>query len=135
MKYLSLLLVLIIYCSASSCNKGKLPPSDSIVGQWRWVKSVGGIGGFTLTPKTEGFEQKWMFNADSTFKFYRKDTVALNGRFSITRNYKTSAGESFDVIKIPGSWSDQAYVIRNDSLFFLDIFISDGFNSTYVRIK
>jgi hypothetical protein len=135
MKYFSLLLVVMVYCSVSSCNKEKLPPSDSIVGEWRWVKSVGGIGGFTLTPKTEGFTQKWVFNADSTCKFYHKDTVAINGKFSIKRNYKTSAGETFDLMNTTGSGSDQAFVIRNDLLFFSDIFISDGFGSTYVRIK
>lgn len=134
MKYFILLMAVFTLCSVSSCNKEKMLTSDSIVGEWRWVKSVGGIGGFTLTPKTEGFTQKWVFNADSTCKFYHKDTVAINGKFSIKHNYKTSAGETFDLIKT-GSWTESAFTIRNDSLFFSDIFISDGFNSTYVRIK
>jgi hypothetical protein len=108
--------------------------SDSIVGEWRWVKSVGGIAGATLTPKTVGYTQKWVFNADSTCKFYSKDTVALSGKFSVIRNYKTSAGETFDLINT-GDQISNAFTIRNDSLFFRSIFISDGFDAAYVRIK
>ncbi|WPU95338.1 hypothetical protein SNE25_07345 [Mucilaginibacter sabulilitoris] len=134
MKYFVLLITVCALCSVSSCNKEKLPHSDSIVGEWRWVKSVGGIGGFTLTPKTEGFTQKWVFNADSTFKSFKNDSLTIQGKFSIVRNYKYSESETVDVLKW-GNSIDDSFVIRNDTLFTNNIFISDGFGSTYVRIK
>lgn len=133
-KYFFLLMTVCTLCSVSSCNKEKMPTSNSIVGEWRWVKSVGGFAGATLTPKTEGRSQKWVFNADSTCKFYSRDTIALSGKFSIKRNYKTSAGETLDLLRT-GSWTESALTIRNDTLFLREIFISDGFNNTYVRIK
>ena len=120
-------------CSASTCNKDKLPASTSIMGQWRWVKSVGGIGGFTSTPQRSGFAQRYQFNDDSTFRFYRKDTVAMQGKFSIVRNYKYG-NSTIDVLKT-GSSFDQSLLIRNDTLFLYDISISDGYSSTYVRVK
>jgi len=133
MKHFLLMLLALTLCSASSCNKGKLPASKSIMGQWRWVKSVGGIGGFTTTPQSAGFTQRYQFNDDSTFRFFRKDTIAMQGKFSIVRNYKYGSS-TIDVFKTGNSF-DQSLLIRNDTLFLYDISISDGYNNTYVRIK
>ena len=118
------MLIAFTLCSASSCNKDKLPASTSIVGQWRWVKSVGGIGGFTTTPQSAGFTQRYQFNDDSTFRFFRKDTVAMQGKFSIVRNYKYG-NSTIDILKTGNSF-DQSLLIRNDTLFLYDISISDG---------
>jgi hypothetical protein len=134
MKQFLLMLIALILCSASSCNKGKLPTSTSIMGQWRWVKSVGGIGGFTSSPQSSGFTQRYQFNDDSTFRFYRKDTVAAQGKFSIVRNYQYG-NSTIDVLKTSNSSFDQSLLIRNDTLYLYDISISDGYNNTYVRVK
>lgn len=133
MKHFLLMLVALALCSASSCNKGKLPASTSIMGQWRWVKSTGGIGGFTSTPQSAGFTQRYQFSTDSTFHFFRKDTVAMQGKFSIVRNYKYG-NSVIDVFKTGNSY-DQSLLIRNDTLFLYDISISDGYSNTYVRVK
>lgn len=58
----------------------------------------------------------------------------LSGKFSINRNYKYSATETIDLLKINDLQAD-AFIIRNDTLFLNDVFISDGFNSVYVRVK
>ncbi|MEZ2334215.1 hypothetical protein AB6735_01220 [Mucilaginibacter sp. RCC_168] len=133
MKQFLLMLIALTLCGASSCKKDKLPTSTSVMGQWRWVKSTGGIGGFTITPQSAGFTQRYQFNDDSTFRFYRKDTVAMQGKFSIIRNYKYG-GTTIDVFKT-GNRFDQSLLIRNDTLYLYDISISDGYNNTYVRIK
>ncbi|NOW98874.1 hypothetical protein [Mucilaginibacter sp. SG564] len=134
MKQFFLMITALILCSASACNKGKLPASTSVMGQWRWVKSVGGIGGFTITPQSSGFTQRYQFNDDSTFRFYRKDTVAAQGKFSIVRNIKSNP-QPIDVLKTGGNGFDQSLLIRNDTLYLHDIDIADGYGSIYVRIK
>ena len=134
MKYFILLMTVCTLCSVSSCNKEKMPTSDSIVGEWRWVKSVGGIAGVTITPQSAGYNQRREFNADSTFKSFKNDSLTIQGKFSIVRNYKYSESETVDVLKW-GTAVDDSFVIRNDTLFINNIFISDGFGSTYVRIK
>ncbi|MDN3582147.1 hypothetical protein [Mucilaginibacter flavus] len=136
MRYFILLFVALVLCSVSSCNKNGLPgpSSTQITGSWRWVKSVGGIGGFTLTPKTEGFNQTLAFASDSTFKLYKNDAVQLSGKFSITRNYKYTPTQNLDLIKI-NNQTAMAFIIRNDTLYQNDIFIADGFSTVYVRVK
>lgn len=111
-----------------------MPTSTSIIGKWRWVKSVGGIAGMTITPQSTGYNLSEEFKADSTFKRFKNDSLIAQGKFSIVRNYKYTSTETIDVLKTGGP-DDQAFVIRNDSLFVSDIFISDGFNTTYVRVK
>jgi hypothetical protein len=136
MRYFILLFAALVLCSVSSCNKNGSPGpiSTQITGSWRWVKSVGGIGGFTLTPQTEGFKQTQVYEADSSFKLYKNDTPLVSGKFSVTRNYKYSPTENLDLLKI-NDQTPLAFIIRNDTLYQNDVFISDGFSSVYVRVK
>ncbi|MGF7042220.1 hypothetical protein [Mucilaginibacter lappiensis] len=134
MKCFTLIFAMITLCSVSSCNKDKMPTSTSIIGKWRWVKSVGGIAGSTVTPQSTGYNLSEEFKADSTFKRFKNDSLIAQGKFSIVRNYKYASTETIDVLKTGGP-DDLAFVIRNDSLFVSDIFISDGFNTAYVRVK
>jgi hypothetical protein len=134
MKCFILIFAMITLCSVSSCNKDKMPTSTSIIGKWRWVKSVGGIAGSTVTPQSTGYNLSEEFKADSTFKRFKNDSLITQGKFSIVRNYKYTSTETIDVLKT-GGLDDLAFVIRNDSLFVSDIFISDGFNTAYVRVK
>lgn len=133
MKYFSLLFVVVIYCSVGSCNKEALPGSISIIGKWRWVKTTGGFAGRTTTPQSTGYTQRYLFNADSTFKNFKNDSLSSQGKFSLVKGYK-HGDQTYDVIKT-GKGYDQSYVVRNDTLFLNDTFISDGFFSTYVRLK
>lgn len=134
MKYFSLIIAIIIFSSVSSCNKGGLPQPDSIIGKWRWVKSVGGIAGMTITPQKAGYTLTHEFKADSTIKILKNDSLITDARFSIIRNYKYGDNQKINVLKIADE-HQMSFSIKNDTLFTFDIFISDGFGSTYVRIR
>lgn len=134
MKYFSVVIALIIFSSVSSCNKGGLPQPDSIIGKWRWVKSVGGIAGLTITPQTSGYTLTHEFKADSTIKILKNDSLITDTRFSITRNYKYGDNQNINVLKIADS-HQMEFHIKNDTLFTNDIFISDGFGSAFVKVK
>lgn len=137
MKRITLILITALVCSISACTKNNDPGPDNpnIEGKWRWVKSIGGIGGFTLTPKSTGYNYRFEFGADSTFKDFRNDSLLVQSSFHITKNYKYSSTQTVDLLKIESSWSPVGYTIRHDTLYFDDLFIDDGFNSVYVRIK
>jgi hypothetical protein len=140
MKRIVLIFIGALVCSISACTKNDDPgPGNSnIVGKWRWVKSVGGIGGFTLTPKSTGYNFRDEFYADSTFKRIKNDTLLVNGNFRTNKNYKVIPTGTVDLLLLTGPALDSApvsYLIRHDTLYRNDIFISDGFNSVYVRIK
>jgi hypothetical protein len=128
-----LTLATFIIVGLSACKKDKQTPSDAITGQWRWVKSVGGIGGLTITPQSTGYNFRDEFYADSTFKRFENDSLIAQQRFSITRDFQYTPSEKIDVLKT-GTFS-QSIIIRNDTLYMVDLYISDGFADTYVRIK
>jgi hypothetical protein len=134
MKYFILTSVVFVLCSFSTCNKKDQPGPVSIIGKWRWVKSIGGFAGKTTTPQTAGYSMREEFSADSTFKNYKNDSLIAQGSFSIIKNYKYADDQTINVLKLHDGGS-QSFLIRNDTLLVNDIFMSDGFGSTYVRVK
>ena len=139
MKRIILILIATLVCSITACDKNDPGPGNpSIVGKWRWAKSVGGIGGFTSTPKSVGYTLQNDFYADSTFKRFRNDTTLFSANFRTTKNYKLSATETANLLSIYGPAVDAipvAYLIRHDTLYLNNLYIADGENSVYVRIK
>ena len=117
----------------SSCKKDSPQPSLSIMGKWRWVQSVGGIGGFTLTPKSTGNNFRDEYYPDSTFKRFENDLLISQDRFSIIKNYNYTPSQKIGVLSI-GS-SRRSIFISHDTLYMGDLFINDGFGDTYVRMK
>lgn len=140
MKNILLLISAIALCSITACNKGDIPGagSNSIIGKWRWVKSVGGIGGFTVTPQSSGYTIRNEFYADSSFKRFQNDSLQINARFRTTANYKYTPTETADILLITGPALDTrpvSYLIRHDTLYLNEIYIADGYNEVYVRMK
>lgn len=138
MKYFTLVIAALLLCSVSSCHKDGSPgpASTSIVGRWRWVKSVGGIAGMTITPQSAGYNLTQVYGANNTFKLYKNDSLELQSKYSIIRNFKYET-QTIDLLKIDNNESNRAdFTIRNDTLYSSNgLFISDGFSSVYVRIK
>lgn len=126
-------LLALIVLGAISCKKSTQLPSNSLIGKWRWVKSVGGIAGLTLTPQSTGNNFRDEFYADSSYKRFENDSLLIQGSFSIIKGYNYTPTEKVDVLKT-GDWRRSIY-IKNDTLYLNDLFISDGFGDTYVRIK
>lgn len=139
MKNFLLIVSAIVLCSITACNKGNLPgPGNNIVGKWRWVQSIGGIGGFTITPQSSGYTIRNEFYADSSFKRFKNDSLLISGNFRTIKNYKYSPTQTVDILSISGPALDThpvSYLIRNDTLYLNDIYIVDGYNDVYVRVK
>lgn len=137
MKRITLILISALSCAIGACTKNNDPGpgNPNIVGSWRWVKSVGGIGGTTVTPESSGYIYRFEFGADSVFKDYRNGKLLKQAKYHINKNYKYTPTQTVDLLKIDSNLSPVAYVVRHDSLFFDDIFIADGFSSVYVRVK
>lgn len=140
MKRIILIFIAALGCSITACDKNNDPGpgNPSIVGKWRWVKSVGGIGGFTSTPKSVGYNLQNDFYADSTFKRFKNDSLLVSANFRTTKNYKLSTTETVDLLSINGPTVDSTptgYLVRHDTLYLNNLYIADGENSVYVRIK
>lgn len=65
--------------SADAC----LPGRDPLFGEWEWVSSTGGFAGWTLTPESQGYTQSACFRSDSTFVFYKSDSLIAYGTFEL----------------------------------------------------
>ncbi len=61
------------------------PNEDGLRGTWHWQRSVGGFAGWTLTPDSEGYTQRLRLGPGAQFAFYRADTLAARGTFSIVQ--------------------------------------------------
>ncbi len=67
-------LMVVIQCGSPTKPLGE----KTILGDWRWENSTGGIAGTTRTPETEGYQFKITFNNDSTFIRTVKDSSGLS---------------------------------------------------------
>ena len=90
----------------------------------------------TVTPANNGFNLTQVYGANSTFKLYKNDSLELQSKYSIIRNFKYET-QTIDLLKIGDGESNRAdFTIRNDTLYTSNaLFISDGFNNVYVRVK
>ena len=61
------------------------PTENGLRGTWHWQRSVGGFAGWTLTPASEGYTQRLRLGPGADFAFYRADTLAARGTFSIVQ--------------------------------------------------
>jgi hypothetical protein len=103
-----------------------------LFGQWKWVKSVGGIAGVELTPPPE---QHLAFGPDGTVARYRDGTLVLSTNYTIVREVQPLFGpDTLDVIHYSGSSLSQAFTIQHASLILSDQCI-DCFVHLYTRIR
>lgn len=121
----------------SGCDKSTNPPEDNeFIGNWRWIRSSGGIAGVTITPETEGYDQFLYVTSDSTYSLQRIDTsgstVTYNGNYYITYEPIWNVNDTGKVIYM-GSNQRSTLTISNDSLRIGEI-CNDCWLYEYVRL-
>lgn len=95
---------------------------QSIIGEWEWVESSGGIAGVTLIPETVGYTKTYDFNSDSTLSVYRNDTLVNKSGFHLKD----------DTLDIDGENIRQVVEFKTDRLILRDLCV-DCFTNTYER--
>jgi phosphoglycerol transferase MdoB-like AlkP superfamily enzyme len=97
---------------------------------------LAGGAGMTATPASDGYNLTQVYDANSTFKLYKNDSLELQSKYSIIRNFKYQT-QTIDLLRIGDDESNKTdFTIRNDTLYASNmLFISDGFSSVYVRVK
>jgi len=105
-----------------------------IFGSWGWVQSVGGIGGWTLTPPPYA---RVVFGTDGTFVYYRADTLVASTTYRIVREVVPFFGsETLNIIHYgdPNRFMPQAFTVVNDSLILNDLCI-DCYTHLYRKVQ
>ena len=80
-------LLLLMACKKEvDCEK---PPG--LKGEWIWVKSVGGFGGWTETPETNKATKTLKID-DALFREYRNDSLVFQSKYTLGVSDKTLVG-------------------------------------------
>ncbi|MFZ1297763.1 MAG: hypothetical protein WAT16_06945, partial [Saprospiraceae bacterium] len=76
----------IFLLSLNSCqNENNIDLAEQILGVWNWEKSVGGIGGWTLTPQSENYT-KTLYISSNTIKEYQDDKLQFSTTYELKIN-------------------------------------------------
>ena len=137
-QYFRLLIIIVIsvaWVIPAGCGK-KLVKSEfkhPIVGKWRWVESVGGIGGVRLTPESVGYTKTHIFQGDLTFLGYKNDALIITAKYSITKKLVWDKYMA-EVLQVEGQIEKIIGFQGNDTLGLGD-HVVDGFGHLFVRMK
>ena len=132
---------------AASCNSTPSEPGgtveDSIIGDWTWVRSVGGLQGGEYTPATNGYNEYNSFRKNGVMEVLRvPDTMYHASRtltYGITRRYypMTQDTQYFLLMKeYPASQGYESLLEFHgkDTVVIGDDF-ADGLRAEWVRVK
>ena len=128
-------LVLIVIVFYVGCKKDEsYVSSSSIIGEWSWISTCGGIAGICYTPKSTNQRINLVFTVDSMYKSIRNDTIKDSGRFHVYKVISADKKDTSNVLQY-GSAS-QTFLIIRDSLYFpAGALCFDCFGSNYKRIR
>lgn len=151
MKKLTLILFTVMALMVQSCDEW--PPGHgggngggngkpSIVGDWRWISSEGGIFPMVYTPDNQGFEAKLKLHADKSYNFAQTSGLEDFGSYFVgkyndreTLKLETASMRPQDIVSVarPG---DENYIefFGKDTLVLSGVG-ADMLTYTYVRVK
>ncbi len=94
------LLILFTFAfSLISCRKDEI--STPLVGEWKWVKSTGGIAGIT-TESDEKNQRTITFSSDGNYKMIINNTLAANQKYTLIEAKSIFTGEIAKMIQFEG---------------------------------
>lgn len=116
--------------SLVSCKKDDdCKTAIGINGKWRWVKSVGGIGGNTFTPGTEK-KTKVLRIDDFVFREFTDGAVSFESSYQLEVRQDTVWGTNKFIVFENGG--EQAAIIDENELMLIDLCF-DCFTDYYER--
>jgi hypothetical protein len=132
-----LILAAILGIIFSSCHKENLNSnySKSIVGEWNWISSTGGISGIKYTPETEGEKRIISFDSDSVFRLYANDTLKIESKYHLIILPSTDGLDSTRLVKYDFTSVGQYFEIQPNGILILRDDCMDCFLDQYKRIK
>ena len=128
MKIISILSIFVVVVAMTSCDEDCTVPT-TVIGEWTWVKSVGGFAGHTITPESEGYTKQLVID-DHFYTEYIDDSIDFNTQYDL-RVQQDSVFETPYVI-----WFDLggmvAYKYEGDQLEIIEV-CADCYSHFYSR--
>lgn len=126
-KILFLILIVLLTINCSSDNDREI--NSTIIGQWNWVKSTGGIAGSTYTPESTGENKILIISSDSIKYFTNGD---LFSKVKYTIELRDVYGESRELIVPEPLGTAQFFELNENKLTLID-YCDDCFVNEYLR--
>jgi hypothetical protein len=105
---------------------------DSIVGNWIWYETSGGIGGITETPESTGETRKVVFQDNGNVTFFTNDIITLASTYSLASEDTIISNDPLPVVKIEGIDSFYyIYSFPDENELELQENVNDGFIYNY----
>ncbi|HET9135079.1 MAG TPA: hypothetical protein VFO76_00465 [Candidatus Kapabacteria bacterium] len=150
MKTLLFFCVVIAAATIASCSDSSSPtkPEPTLIGKWKWVQTMGGIGGWTYTPATEGYTATLLIQSNTHCAIYKNDTIVQAGNCtftttdSITYFFDLTTGftdsllhQKLDHVVLTSDTASFKIAMKmtGDSLSVWDYNVADGFGSLFIR--
>ena len=135
-KIFNLLICIIPLLALVSCEEESVEFSESaIIGKWQWISSSGGIGGWTYTPISEGYNQSIEFTSAGKYIRFVKDTLNEESQYSISTGKSIFSEIPFELITYEDKSIEQAILsLKNDKLQLGDN-CYDCFRHTFRRTE
>ena len=120
-----LLLALFVFISASACKKSITNPTNSVVGEWKLVRTKAGIG----PPATD-----WMPASGNTNAVFKSDGTVSGSFFNGYTNYALT--DSIN-LKVSGNAGEITYLyqVKGNSLNLGNRGCIEGCSLQFVKVK
>ena len=125
-----LIIILGLIAFTSSCSKHETEISDALAGSWKWVSTVGGIGGFNDTPANTGNNIDLYLSDNGNYAYLTNGVVTSQGTYTLS----IRDNKKFIDFSGPNMNMFEAFIssIQNNILTIAEDH-PDGFTYTYVR--
>ncbi|MCK0114814.1 hypothetical protein [Gelidibacter sp. F63206] len=124
-----LVLTLIAFLTLNCSGDDDAEISSTILGQWNWIKSTGGIAGITYTPKSTGENRKIIISSDSIKYFTNGDLIS---KIKYTIELRDVYNEPHELIVPEHLGIIQFFELDKNKLILTD-YCNDCFVSEYVK--
>lgn len=124
-----------IFLLISSCSDKVLLETNTIMGRWNWISSLGGIAGATYTPESTGKNIVLEFTPDSVYRQYLNDSLTIETGFHIITSVSIYDHDSTKFITFDTVMMRRSVVFDTPNDLILRDEMYDGFSSYYQRVK
>jgi len=120
-RFVSIYFFILLVTVSIGCNKETDCPesNNDLKGEWIWVESVGGIGGWTLTPESQNVTKKLVID-DATFSEFVNDSLIFKSTYTLGISEKVLIGTTEKTYIRYESGNQQAILINGADLELID---------------
>lgn len=132
----SLIFIFVIIAIGYGCEKNNVAVPQSLVGEWSWISTCGGIYYNCSTPESTHQKIRTVYTPDSFFNYYQNDTLKQSVRFYtyMIRSQDNKDVQVVDYVTFGFDPNALYYSIARDTLSLWNGY-ADGSISYYKRIK